>query len=128
MEQKTVVQLMAEQKRQDSEFQKNRRIEIKNFKLLLERDPTARKLVWEILSYCNFYNVNQSTDSSVQYTEGKRSVGKEIIELMSEISPSLYPKLMLEIGDYDGRRDNPRSTRDSTDDTASGDYPYEPGA
>jgi hypothetical protein len=120
IEQKTIVQQMAEQRRQDAEFQKYRKVDIQNYKTLLEKSTVAKKLVWEILSYANFYNVNQSTDSSVQYTEGKRAVGKEIIELLNEISPSCYPKLMLEMGENYGRRsesNNSNNGNSSLDDT-----------
>lgn len=60
----------------------------------------GKHFIWEVLAYCGIYTDNSAVgDLGI---EGKRSVGLEIINMMNDADPKIYPKLMLENGENNG--------------------------
>ena len=53
----------------------------------------GRDVMWEILSICGLYTDN-STDAHPG-VEGKRSVGLQILGMLSDADERLYPQLLL---------------------------------
>jgi len=51
----------------------------------------GQTVMWEILSYCDMY-------SSIpgKFEAGKRNVGLDIMTLLADADPTIYPKLLLE--------------------------------
>jgi hypothetical protein len=65
----------------------------------------GRDVMWEILSMCQL-GTDNSADAN-QGIEGKRSIGLQIIGLLSDADPKLYPNLLIsKQEDEDERRTN----------------------
>jgi hypothetical protein len=85
----------AQQDRTDSEAEKVRaalRYDIKE----LAKSPAFKNVVWNILSMCSIYDAGYHEDTLGQYMSGKRSVGVELLDLLSSADKDFYPKLLLE--------------------------------
>jgi len=50
----------------------------------------GKELMWEILSYCDLY-----TTGANKFQAGKRQVGLDILQLLEDADPEIYPKLLL---------------------------------
>lgn len=90
---RTIVQSQDEQLRSLRDFEKQRKIELANYAIVLQNVST-RKLVLEIFSYTGFYDVNAACDNTTFMAEGRRHVGQQIIELLNEIDDELYIQLL----------------------------------
>lgn len=62
----------------------------------LFKEPAARDLLWFVLGVCNVWGGIFTGNSQTFFLEGKRQVGIEILQLMEEVDPTLFPRLMLE--------------------------------
>ncbi len=56
----------------------------------------VQEIMWAILAMCGLYsdqftNQRESTD----YLLGKRAIGLEILQLLEDADPSIYPQLLL---------------------------------
>jgi len=51
----------------------------------------GKEVMWEILSYCGMY-------SSIpgKFEAGKRNVGLDILAMLDDADPTIYPNLLLE--------------------------------
>ena len=56
----------------------------------------GKELLWHILGMCNLYSDGFSGNSRTFYEEGKRSVGLEILAMLEEADPLVYPLMLLE--------------------------------
>ncbi len=54
----------------------------------------GKEVIWWILSQCGIYDF--PAQENTEYFEGRRSVGLDVIQLMSEADPEMYPRLLLE--------------------------------
>ena len=54
---------------------------------------SGRAIIWEILSMCGIYTDN-ATDAN-QGIEGKRSIGIQILGLLEDTDPKIYPNLLI---------------------------------
>ena len=70
----------------------------------LANGKQGKSLIWEILSYCDLH-----TAGSGKFEAGKRQVGIDILTLLEEADPTIYPNLILENIDY-GNRDTKQDT------------------
>jgi hypothetical protein len=52
--------------------------------------------MWQILGLCNLYTSTFTGNSQTFYLEGKRDVGLDILKLLEDADPTIYPKLILE--------------------------------
>jgi len=59
----------------------------------LSKDSRFRKFIWHVLSACGIYSVNVESNP---YYDGRRSIGLEVIELLTDADPTLYARLLLE--------------------------------
>ena len=50
-------------------------------------------VLWNILGLCNIYSY---TPDGNAFYDGQRSIGIAILEMMEEVDPTLYPRLLLE--------------------------------
>ncbi len=75
---------------QEEEDLKYRKAKLSDIDTCL-KTPQGKKLLWEVLSYCDLYSV-----SGDDIETGKRTVGVDILNLLEEVDPSIYPKLVLE--------------------------------
>ena len=96
------------------EFIKLRKISLANYGNVLQ-NRYVRGLIWEILSYTELYNVDATSGEAALINAGSRKVGVEMLALFEEIDPALYPKLMLERGDSNGRGHDSNDGNDSND-------------
>lgn len=62
----------------------------------LFKQPAARDLLWHVLSSCNVWGGIFTGNSQTYFLEGKRQVGIELLQLMEEVDPTLFPRLLLE--------------------------------
>jgi len=95
-----------------------RKITLANYGNVLQ-NRHAREMVYEILSYAELYNVNAMNGEAALINAGSRKVGVEILSLLEEIDPTLYPKMILERGSDHGRGNR---TDDRADDRADDSY------
>jgi hypothetical protein len=56
----------------------------------------GKDVIWHILSLCNLYSSTFTGNSQTFYLEVKRVVGLDILKLLEDADPTLYPKLILE--------------------------------
>ena len=56
----------------------------------------GREVIWHILGLCNIYSDSFTGNSSTFYNEGRRSVGLQILQLLGDADPGIYPRLVLE--------------------------------
>ena len=57
------------------------------------RQGVGKTFIWEVLSMCNIYGVN--SEGSV-YSEGRRSIGIDLLSLLEEADPTFYGRLLIE--------------------------------
>ena len=62
-----------------------------NFKSMLAR-ADGREVIWYVLSLTDMYSIRQEGDA---YNEGRRSIGVDILQMLEEVDPTLYPQLLL---------------------------------
>lgn len=55
----------------------------------------GKDVIWAFLSMCNIYGESFTGNSQTFFYEGKRSVGLEMLQLLEDSDPSLYPRLLL---------------------------------
>ena len=56
----------------------------------------GRAVIWNILAMCDIYSDSFTGNSTSFHLEGKRSIGLEILGLLEEVDPTIYPNLLLE--------------------------------
>lgn len=61
----------------------------------LMKTRVGKDLMWRILSMCELYVDTFTGNSSTFYREGKRAVGLEILQLLEDSDPTIYPNLLL---------------------------------
>lgn len=75
--------------------------EDKEYKLLLENLVTfastkaGERVIWHLLSICNVYSDCYSGDNDTFYMLGKKAVGLELIDLLNQGDPTVYPRMLL---------------------------------
>lgn len=55
----------------------------------------GQEILWHILGFCGIYDNTFTGDNMTHYLAGRRSVGLEILQLLEEADPKLYPQLLL---------------------------------
>ena len=56
----------------------------------------GREFIWAILAECGIYNDCFTGNSHGMYLEGRRSIGLNILEMLEQADPTIYPRLLLE--------------------------------
>lgn len=56
----------------------------------------AKELIMEILGYCDMYGFNLTGSVDMAYNNGRASIGRDILGLLEEVDPTIYPRLILE--------------------------------
>jgi hypothetical protein len=56
----------------------------------------GKDFVWHVLGLCNLYTSTFTGNSQTFYLEGKRDVGLDILKLLEDADPTIYPKLILD--------------------------------
>lgn len=56
----------------------------------------GKDTIWEILSLCGIYDNQFTGNSGTFFNEGRRSIGIDIIQMLNDVDPTLYPRLLLE--------------------------------
>ena len=56
----------------------------------------GKDIIWEILSLCGIYDNQFTGNSGTFFNEGRRSVGIDLIQILNDADPTLYPRLLLE--------------------------------
>ena len=86
--------LEKEQAKADREYKKERGLLLAKVRDVAET-PSGKSLIWEVLSMCGLYQSTFTGNSQGAFLEGKRAVGLEILELLSEMDKTFYPALLL---------------------------------
>ena len=60
------------------------------------KTKSGQKFIWEILSLCGIYDNQFTGNSGTFFNEGRRSVGLDIVQMMNDADPTIYPRLLLE--------------------------------
>lgn len=60
------------------------------------KQPGAKKLLMHIISMCDIYDKRMFDKGSNEFRLGRASVGTDVIQLMEDVDPTLYPTLLLE--------------------------------
>ena len=60
----------------------------------LYKDRRFRKILWHILSMTGIYTVNYSNEQAA-YMDGRKSIGLEILDMMNDADPTMYPRMLL---------------------------------
>ncbi len=66
---------------------------------------TGRDFVYEVLNLCGIYDNQFTGNSSTFFNEGRRSVGIDILRMMSDVDPTAYPRMLLERAKLEDRND-----------------------
>jgi len=61
-----------------------------NIRALVKTRP-GRELVWEVLGMCDL-----NTPGASKYQAGKRQVGLDLLQILEDADPTIYPNLILE--------------------------------
>lgn len=73
----------------------------------------GKELVWEILGWCGLYDSSYSPDDNWRrLAEGKREIGVQLLALLDDTDPTIYPRLILsnlEIDDAETPRKDPQN-------------------
>jgi hypothetical protein len=91
---KSLDEVQDDNARRDAEETKRRNLFIVKMRDLMDTDA-GKVLVWEILSFCELYNASPRGELT-PYFEGRRSVGVYLLELLNEVNPRIYPRLIIE--------------------------------
>ncbi len=86
--------LEKEQAKADREYAKDRNLLLAKVRDVAET-ASGKSLIWEILSMCGLYRSTFTGNSQGAFLEGKRAVGIEILDLLSEMDEAFYPTLLL---------------------------------
>ncbi len=62
----------------------------------LIKTKSGKDFIWEVISMCGIYSSTFTGNSQGAYLEGKRAVGLEVLQLLEDVDPALYPNLILE--------------------------------
>jgi len=55
----------------------------------------GRLFIWHVLSLCEIYSDTFMGNSTTFYLEGKRAVGLAVLQLLEDINPTSYARLLL---------------------------------
>jgi hypothetical protein len=66
-----------------------------NYREML-KTRAGREVIWHILSLCDIYTDGFTGNSTTFFIAGKRNVGMQLIEVMTDADPTAYPRLLLE--------------------------------
>lgn len=69
----------------------------------LMKTQDGKRVIWHILSQCGVYDTNYTGNNDTFFLQGRRDIGLNIIGLLSDVEPTLYPELQLWMA-KDGRR------------------------
>jgi len=58
--------------------------------------PQGRSFIWHVLSLCELHSSSFTGNSRTFYNEGKRDVGLNLLQLLEEADPTIYPSLIME--------------------------------
>lgn len=62
----------------------------------LLKTRAGKDVIWHILSLCNLYGNTFTGNSQTYFLEGKRSIGLGILELLEDVGPTVYARLLLD--------------------------------
>ena len=69
---------------------------IKGNIVALMKTRQGKEFVWWLLEQAGVYNCTFAQNSSSFFQEGRRSIGLNVIELLTDADPTIYPNLLLE--------------------------------
>lgn len=76
--------------------------EEKEYELLLGnvrevlKSRAGKAVIWHILSLGNIYSDSFTGNSTTFYNEGRRAIGLQVLQLLEDADPTLYPRLLLD--------------------------------
>lgn len=88
---------MAQKKRTEAE--KEHSVLIANVRELM-KTRAGKEFVWWVLGRCGIYDNKFTGNSNTFMLLGKEAVGLEVLDLITDADPTLYPKLLLEKAEY----------------------------
>jgi len=53
----------------------------------------GRAVLWRVLSTCGVYKESFALDSRIYYYEGKRSIGLELLEMITTLDKNVYSRI-----------------------------------
>jgi len=56
----------------------------------------GKDVIWEILSLCGIYDNQFTGNSSTFFNEGRRSVGLDVIQMLTDADRTMYASILLE--------------------------------
>jgi hypothetical protein len=56
----------------------------------------GKDFIWYVLDRANLYSDVFTGDNQTFYLEGRRSVGLAVLQLLEDIDPTAYPRLLLD--------------------------------
>jgi len=62
----------------------------------LMKTSYGKEFVWYILGLCGLYSETFTGNSQTFYNEGKRSIGLDLLSLLDDADPTIYPRLVIE--------------------------------
>ena len=84
---------------------------VSDYDLLLSNVRSVMKtrqgkvLMWHMLSLAGLYDLPVPKQEDVLFQEGRRSIGLDMVMLMSDADPEMYPRLLLEFARKEEFRD-----------------------
>lgn len=60
------------------------------------RQPAGRRLMWWVLAQTHLFNQQFTGNSHTFFALGERNLGLKLVQLMGEVDPTMFPRLLLE--------------------------------
>lgn len=78
----------------DKEYDKDYETLLENVVALAKTEP-GKIFIWKILEFCDVFTPNAHMDNSAFYLNGRKGVGADVLALLEEADPTIFPKLIL---------------------------------
>lgn len=86
---------MARKKVAVTQEEKDYEVLLANIREVL-KSRQGKQFIWHILSLSNIYSDSFTGNSTTFYNEGRRSIGLQVLQLLEDADPTLYPRLLLD--------------------------------
>lgn len=79
--------------------------------------PEGRALMWAIIGQTKIYSEDFSGNSRDIFDKGRRSVGLWLIAQLTEVDPTVYPRLLLDMANHEQREFKKLADKEQSDDS-----------
>lgn len=60
------------------------------------KSKAGKAFIWHLLGLANLYSESFTGNSSTFYNEGRRGFGLQILQLLDDADPTIYPRMILD--------------------------------